>query len=356
MPICKNLFSYATSELSQDAFICWLAANFDSDDAVLREISQQLLRTVLGLPSGGSDDEPVLVQDVLKQWNHADVALTVSFAGRRYLIVIEDKTFSGVHDDQLERYRETAEREISGDVDEIRMVYYKMEVSPERDAIDKQCDAVIGRKQILAIMDQAVSGVPYGELNAILADYYAHLKERDRSYEEFRVLPADRWQNDQFCGFFEYLQHEMKTRYPHWHGDYGHNNNPNGGHWTMWCWTDIEVGAPGQHFQVNIESPNRLLWDTGSWVCRALVRWNGADDRQQKSVAELGVPPVNDRKFRRRKGRYTVVGELFAIDRGSAEAQQGYEALRDRIYVGYDEYERWCLANRYERQGSPAKS
>ena len=39
----QNIFQYATSELSQDAFICLIIAWFDSDNKKLKEISQDFI-------------------------------------------------------------------------------------------------------------------------------------------------------------------------------------------------------------------------------------------------------------------------------------------------------------------------
>lgn len=46
-PFSRNLFDYATSELSQDAFICWICAQFDSNDAAVRTASQNLSHAFL---------------------------------------------------------------------------------------------------------------------------------------------------------------------------------------------------------------------------------------------------------------------------------------------------------------------
>jgi hypothetical protein len=54
----NNLFSYATSELSQDAFLCWLlsyAINGCSKDLSLKACAQDFLRIFTGIP----EDEDV---------------------------------------------------------------------------------------------------------------------------------------------------------------------------------------------------------------------------------------------------------------------------------------------------------
>lgn len=41
----RNLFTYATKELSQDAFICWLLANYDTEE--LREESYRFINLLM---------------------------------------------------------------------------------------------------------------------------------------------------------------------------------------------------------------------------------------------------------------------------------------------------------------------
>ena len=45
----KNLFDYATSELSQDAFLCWLFENYNCENQIVRSAALELLHEMTGL-------------------------------------------------------------------------------------------------------------------------------------------------------------------------------------------------------------------------------------------------------------------------------------------------------------------
>lgn len=339
-----NLFDYATSELSQDAFICWLAANYNSEDALVRRASQSMLRLFLGRTG---ESEPVTVEEVHKQWNDADVLLLVSCAGRRSVIVVEDKVFSGPHGDQLTKYRALADAEFSTAVDEVRVVYYKTTLIVEREYVASQCEVVVDWKQIQSMLADAFGKVPESEINPILRDYYQHVQSLNEPYEQFRTLPLKEWQGNQFCGFFDYLLSNLRAKYPDWRGGYGNNNNQNGGHWTLWFGSGTPVGADARAFHVNIESPSRLVFETSPWVCRVLVRWDG-DEINRMSRADLNVPMIKNLKVASKLGKHTILDLLFEIPRDSEEANQGYTELEARIYEAFAEYEQWCRDNQYE--------
>ncbi|MBK7921477.1 MAG: PD-(D/E)XK nuclease family protein [Veillonella sp.] len=86
-------------ELSQDAFICWLMnfAHKDhlNEDVVLTNCARIAFKNY-------KDREDLTVTDIKRQYKNIDVLLEVN---SKYHIIIEDKTFSGQHDDQIERYR-----------------------------------------------------------------------------------------------------------------------------------------------------------------------------------------------------------------------------------------------------------
>lgn len=103
----NNLFYYATSELSQDAFICWICsfAFDDCTDPILHKCAKQLLR--LFVPDLSEQD--IRLVDVERQVGHVDVLLTISTGNQLYKIIVEDKTFTSEHDNQLMRYLEQIE-------------------------------------------------------------------------------------------------------------------------------------------------------------------------------------------------------------------------------------------------------
>ena len=125
MPV-PNIFQFATSELSQDAVICWLVACAGAADGALRECGLEFVRTLV---LHGRDDHrgPCEVTDVSRpkrQYKHIDVYFQATVDGRRVSFVIEDKTDTETHGDQMERYAEEV-RQDEEEEDYVCLIYYK---------------------------------------------------------------------------------------------------------------------------------------------------------------------------------------------------------------------------------------
>ena len=84
----NNIFRYATKELSQDAFLCWLA-NWYNYDSPLKSLSKEFVDLIMS--RAGVPDSELKSISVLRQYNHIDVLLIINESTG---IVIEDKTFS----------------------------------------------------------------------------------------------------------------------------------------------------------------------------------------------------------------------------------------------------------------------
>ena len=107
----QNIFTYATSELSQDAFISLLIAWFDSDDESLKEISSDFIRNIYSVYKEKFDDtynsKELSIQSIgiKQQFKKIDVYFDVITENdEKVSFVIEDKTWTEPHGDQLERY------------------------------------------------------------------------------------------------------------------------------------------------------------------------------------------------------------------------------------------------------------
>ena len=122
MNLKNNLFNYATSELSQDAFLCWLASYALEDaepDDTLRSCAREMLELFVPELKG----RPFTLQDVERQAGHIDVLLTAELAGTTYKIIVEDKTYTREHSEQLMRYKEEIQTKFPGCIP--CGVYYK---------------------------------------------------------------------------------------------------------------------------------------------------------------------------------------------------------------------------------------
>ena len=104
----KNLFDYATKELSQDAFLRWLFENFDCEDNSLKTASQSILKQLCKIP----ENEIIKNVATYSQWHKVDIFVLVETDKRKIALFIEDKVFSSVHDNQLDKYNSIIENSI----------------------------------------------------------------------------------------------------------------------------------------------------------------------------------------------------------------------------------------------------
>ena len=105
----NNIFEYATGELSQDAFICW-CANWYNDDSKprLQEMSVELMKHFAGIDEINSVSIcRQFSQDVyIEAQKYAlkiDVLIIVNDS---VTVIVEDKTYTSEHDNQIQRYVE----------------------------------------------------------------------------------------------------------------------------------------------------------------------------------------------------------------------------------------------------------
>src|SRR4051794_8257944 len=98
-----NLFHHATSELSQDAILCWLLAWADAPcatiDPAMYAVGRAFLEMLYRLPRKDAIEPPErdLSIRIHRQKGHTDIVAEI---GETDLLVIEDKTDTSHHDDQ----------------------------------------------------------------------------------------------------------------------------------------------------------------------------------------------------------------------------------------------------------------
>lgn len=177
----NNLFSFATSELSQDAFICWCVnwANFSEAD--LFDLGVDFFK-MIGITLGY--EERV---EIKRQFNKIDVLLVLNKS--RKMIIIEDKTFTSEHDDQIKRYRELLTKEIKNldindnfDSYEIITVYFKTGFFYDYDRMienKKIADVIINGEMFLKLLRK------YSGQSEILDDYIEYLESLVNWYNEY---------------------------------------------------------------------------------------------------------------------------------------------------------------------------
>lgn len=112
----NNIFTFATGELSQDAFICWCLNWINEPDTVgthrYRQLGLELLAKLIDNPSNSdvlskvnikSIDKVILVQQVL------NIDVLAIIPQYKLAIIIEDKTCTSEHGNQISFYKDSLE-------------------------------------------------------------------------------------------------------------------------------------------------------------------------------------------------------------------------------------------------------
>ena len=215
-----NLFDFATSELSQDAFVSWLLQWADSSytaiDPELNDIGKKLLSVMTGIT--GDAIQQVAVG---RQWENIDIWVEVN---DDTFVVIEDKTGTSEHDNQLERYKIIAENYYAGNRNKFHYIYIKTGNEPivTQKAIEEKGYHVVTRKMILDVL-----GVYIGS-NNILVDFLEHLRGIENETNSFKTKPMTDWSWYAWQGFYMELEK--------WYNDvyWGYVANPSGGFLGAW--------------------------------------------------------------------------------------------------------------------------
>ena len=124
-----NIFKYATSELSQDAVICWILEWANSDYRIMKDFSYDFIREMLDLHQFDFMDINNLMEiRIEKQYDNIDVFALLCFNdGSKQPVIIEDKTYTTEHSNQLKRYYESILKKNTDNeqISEPLGIYYK---------------------------------------------------------------------------------------------------------------------------------------------------------------------------------------------------------------------------------------
>jgi len=98
----KNLFDYATKELSQDAFLRWFIEKYK--DKAIGQMSKEFLCALINTKLKLANPNDIDNVTTEAQENNIDIVVKFELNKKQCIMAIEDKTVSGPHDDQLNRY------------------------------------------------------------------------------------------------------------------------------------------------------------------------------------------------------------------------------------------------------------
>ena len=135
----NNLFSFATSELSQDAFICWCLNWINYPNESLYPMAKDIFSNLL--EEKDLENEEV---EIKRQYKKIDVLVLLKKSKKAY--IIEDKT-NTFESNQITRYKEELEKDAKIKENNIKTVYFKTGFWFSDDELVKT-DIKISRKKL----------------------------------------------------------------------------------------------------------------------------------------------------------------------------------------------------------------
>lgn len=195
-----NLFSYATSELSQDAFICWLlrwaSPEYKSVSEELHACGTALIAAFFSMD--GRTMPSIENVEIKKQYENIDVLCVIN---NRFPIIIEDKTNTGAHSGQLDRYyKQICSRKEFSESDIIR-IFFKTYDQSNYAKIEGDGYRVFTRTDFLEILNQ------YTQTHSdIFNDFKAHLNDLEESVQSYQSMPKEKWTSLSWTGFYMALK------------------------------------------------------------------------------------------------------------------------------------------------------
>lgn len=177
-----NIFKFATSELSQDAFICYVLEYHKDTFKEKHPFENKFAKFFVGkiLKKIGLEDFKINTLEVKKQFMAIDILVIIN---NSIYVIIEDKIFTSERKNQMNGYREKVINFYKTHESKVYCIYYKTgdESYENITLIQKEKNTVtILRNEIINIFDK------YDGVNIIFQDYLSNLKDIQAEREFFK--------------------------------------------------------------------------------------------------------------------------------------------------------------------------
>ena len=311
-----NLFTYATSELSQDAVLAYTLAWADpkhaSTEGKMHRIGQEFVRLLLGLHEikGALDITEV---EVKAQHKNIDVIARIDTDRGTFVLVIEDKIHAGSYND-LPKYLAAAAGETYPDT-ELLGIYLRTGSQANYRAIEDEGFQVLDRAAFLAFLDSKSCD---GLSNAILLEYRRHLHSIESAYNAYQDSAITTWNGTAWVGFYHKKLIPNDSLY---FGDYGYISNPQGGFNGCWWTNAVRKEFDGYPVYLQLEEAT-LTFKVGP------VEDKAGRTALARKLSKHIVTQVEDanplgiyRPLRLSPGKYMTVAKVDLIDHLGTDAE-----------------------------------
>ena len=247
-----NLFSYATSELSQDALICWLlewaAPEHAGENRELHACGTDLINAFF---DKNQQAHPLIEKvEIRKQYKNIDVLCIIN---DRFPIIIEDKTNTGTHSGQLKRYYEQVCNIKEYNECDIIRIFFKTHDQSDYRKIKNDGYRVFTRTDFLRVLNQ------YTKTDSdIYNDFKTYLNEIEDNVQSYKTKPKEKWTNKSWTGFYIALKEVLGTEDTACNWNYVPNQS--GGFMGFW-WDFDTTNDVRSHLQLEGNKEiNRLVF------------------------------------------------------------------------------------------------
>lgn len=276
-----NLFEFATSELSQDAVLCWLLSwanpRVSDIDPPLHRLGRDLLATLF---VKHNRTLPTEISTFEMKRQHKNIDILVVLNGDLG-VVIEDKIHSSEHSNQLSRYIEQLRQE-GFKRDNLIPVFVQSGDQSSYAQVRAAGFSPLARGELIhLIKDSYAEAKP----NAIVADFLQHLESIEEKVQGFASLPLPLWDHFAWVGFYKILQEILGE------GEWGYVANPAGGFMGFW-WhfrgdRYLQLEQDRLCFKISVDTVPDRSQRVAAWGNAILA-----------AAAELNVPVVRLRRVR----------------------------------------------------------
>lgn len=199
-----NIFNYATKELSQDAFIAWLLEWANEEYKYNEPLNKAGIELVNLFTKNDESIGIIKTVKVFLQVNKIDILVIVN---DEIYIVIEDKTYSSEHNDQLNRYKEFVNNNVK--IKKPIFVYLKIGAITtfEKDKAISSGYNIVEKHEILEVLKKVHTD------NDILNDFKDFINKKVEAYKQkftknmLKHINIERHKNrENIEGFFTKLQ------------------------------------------------------------------------------------------------------------------------------------------------------
>lgn len=331
-----NIFQYATKELSQDAFICWLVACARRADGELRKCGLAFVEALMRSGRGRVTDARSGTEESYRGEEHAiadisdpslqlggiDVYFQAKVDGNVVSFLLEDKTGTEMHGGQLERYRK-AVREDAEEEDLIKAVYFKTGYvfDDERERAERAGYCVFDAEDVVTFFEKEERKTPH----SFLRDFAEHIGALVNARQEKR----SGWDlNEGFVQweFMVAMRNVLGSSDENWPARYF---NVGGAAWTQYPHYERRGDV---FWRLDSWKPLRLMVDTKSVGGeRALAEWDDWDRTFRDATKECGLEPEDFRRVRFKRGVIVREGTIGAVNVRNSLQREGLEGCVQRV-------------------------